>query len=186
MDQLSERWSMITLSPPSVTVMASTLISSLFAMASGMASPVLIFKYCTITFLALIFSVGLSFRGPFTSVMPSPGAVCPAMVMSPLLMVRPVSSSSSITPDTSNTTIRGPLAIQAARKEPGPLLFRLVTLMMRPPRPPVAPFPYPVGSNRVPKSLATGADRCWACPDKVKPTAIKSRNKHFFIMINCG
>ena len=68
-------------------------------------------------------------------VIPSPGAVCPAMVRL-LAMVRfcPVMS---ITPPTSNTTVRlGWLTASAS--EPGPDALRLVTCTTVPPLPPVA------------------------------------------------
>src|SRR6478735_7654457 len=42
----------------------------------------------------------------------------------------------SITPPTSNTTVRGPFASTAVLNEPGPAALRLVTRMIAPPRPP--------------------------------------------------
>ncbi|MCJ7544709.1 MAG: hypothetical protein MUP47_09140 [Phycisphaerae bacterium] len=56
---------------------------------------------------------------------PPPGAVCPAMVMYGLRMFTSVSRL--IVPATRNTTVRGPLPWQAARKLPGPLSARVVT-----------------------------------------------------------
>src|SRR5512135_1664590 len=46
-------------------------------------------------------------------------------------------------PEMSKTTVRGPLASHAARKLPGPELFRLVTCKTAPPRPPTATAPQP-------------------------------------------
>ena len=54
-----------------------------------------------------------------------PGAVSPAMVMSPCSMV----TSPSMTPLTSKTTIRGPEVEQAAWRLPGPEASRFVTWM---------------------------------------------------------
>jgi hypothetical protein len=49
----------------------------------------------------------------------------------------------SIVPPTRNTTILGPDASQAALKLPEPSAFRLVTSMIRPPRPPTDSAPPP-------------------------------------------
>src|SRR5690606_29395811 len=88
--------------------------------------------------------------------MPSPGAVCPAMVRSPLLMVS--LEFNVIVPDTSNTMILAPAAAIAARKLPVPESFRLVTLMTLPPRPPVASLPKPSapGKARAVSLIGTG------------------------------
>ena len=55
--------------------------------------------------------------------MPSPGAVCPAMVR---LLVTDTAVWSRTYPPTSNTTMRFP-ALTASRKEPAPESFKLVT-----------------------------------------------------------
>ena len=72
-------------------------------------------------------------------VIPSPGAVCPAMVILPLEIFR----SASIVPATRNTTVLFPEAAIAAAKLPVPEGLRLVTSITLPPRQPVAYFPYP-------------------------------------------
>ena len=72
---------------------------------------------------------------PRIRVMPGDGAVWPAMVRKGSVMSSVVSPM-SITPATSNTTIRGPRVSIAARKEPGPAGLRLVTRTIAPPRPP--------------------------------------------------
>src|SRR5215510_13761031 len=51
--------------------------------------------------------------------------------------------SPRMTPLTSNTTIRGPSAAQAAARLPAPEALRLVTLMTFPPRPPALAAPHP-------------------------------------------
>ena len=63
-----------------------------------------------------------------------------------------------ITPPTSNTTMRGPLMATAAAKEPGPSVFRFVTPMIAPPRPPgvVAAQPVAPGKARGCDSVAIG------------------------------
>src|SRR5689334_6747879 len=73
--------------------------------------------------------------------MPSPGAVWPAIVTSAF---RTVSRERSlIVPETRKTMVRGPEAVTAARRLPGPASLRFVTAMTLPPRPPVAMAPYP-------------------------------------------
>ena len=60
------------------------------------------------------------------TVTPGEGAVCPATVMKGV--VTSMGDVNAIVPLTSNTTKRGPLAVIAARRNPGPESFRLVTL----------------------------------------------------------
>ena len=72
---------------------------------------------------------------PRINVIPGLGAVWPATVKkgSSIEMDR---FARSITPPTSNTTIRGPEVVTASRKDPGPLASNVVTRMICPPRPP--------------------------------------------------
>ncbi|MNL14813.1 hypothetical protein D3C87_1357710 [compost metagenome] len=70
---------------------------------------------------------------------PSPGAVCPAMVTSPFLICKRLLNF--MFPDTSKTIILAPVASIAALKLPTPASLRLVTLITLPPRPPEAAFP---------------------------------------------
>ena len=72
---------------------------------------------------------------------PSPGAVCPAMVR--LSFVTMISEAKLILPLTSNTMVLAPDALQASRKLPGPLSFKLVTLYTSPPLPPDVYLPKP-------------------------------------------
>ena len=72
---------------------------------------------------------------------PSPGAVCPAMVRFPLAILS--SLLRSILPAISKTTVLAPLASTAARREPSPESLRFVTCMTLPPRPPVTYIPPP-------------------------------------------
>ena len=65
---------------------------------------------------------------------PGEGAVWPATVRKGL--VTRDARIKLIVPLTSKTTMRGPLACIAARSDPGPLSWRLVTLRIVPPRPP--------------------------------------------------
>lgn len=127
--QLADTWSIMILSlylPPKASLRASALTRI----------------YRMITLLALILSLPLS-------VIPSPGAVCPAMVILPFEMV----TSASIVPETLNTTVLGPFALTASAKLPGPEALRFVTSMTLPPRPPTVYFPYP---------SAVGNANCWA------------------------
>jgi hypothetical protein len=80
-------------------------------------------------------------KGWSRSVMPSPGAVWPAMVSRPF--VTRSGDFSTMVPETSNTTVRGPAASTPARSEPGPLSPRWVTWNTAPPRPPSAKRPAP-------------------------------------------
>ena len=73
--------------------------------------------------------------------MPFPGAVWPAMGRLELVGRMMSRDSSVMRPETSKTTVRGPEASTAARKLPGPVSFKVVTWMMRPPRPPLARRP---------------------------------------------
>src|SRR5437773_8684945 len=73
--------------------------------------------------------------------MPSPGADCPARVRYGDLTV--IGDFNAIVPATRKTTMRGPVASHAARKLPGPLSFRFVTMMTFPPRPPGVVEPKP-------------------------------------------
>ena len=58
--------------------------------------------------------------------MPSPGAVCPAMVKNDLLITS--GFLSSIVPERSNTIVRGPSALAIpSRSEPGPSSASVVT-----------------------------------------------------------
>src|SRR5690606_20091726 len=87
-------------------------------------------------------------------VMPSPGAVCPASVIWGFRMFS--CDCSSMVPDTSNTIIRAPDALIAARKLPSPASFRLVTLITFPPRPPVTFCPKPSAPGKANASSTTG------------------------------
>jgi hypothetical protein len=90
-------------------------------------------------------------------VIPPPGAVWPAMVIWPLAIFS--WRFSGIVPATSNTTVRGPSASTAARRDPGPESSRLVTLITAPPRPPVAnrPAPSAPGKARTSRGAALAA-----------------------------
>src|SRR5690349_10176126 len=94
---------------------------------------------------------------PRLSVMPGDGAVCPATVIfgsrnTISFLLR------SMMPPTSNTTMRGPLALTASAKEPGPDPASVVTRMIFPPRPPgvCAAQPTAPGKARSALSLADG------------------------------
>ena len=101
----------------------------------SVSSPNLTLMYLIITSLALIES------GYLLMQIPSPGAVCPAMVIYGLEIVNRLSRV--IVPETLNTTIRGPSVSQASRKLPGPESFRFVTRITFPPLPPRVIAPYP-------------------------------------------
>jgi hypothetical protein len=73
--------------------------------------------------------------------MPSPGAVCPAIVTLPFLIDKLLFNV--IVPDTSKTIIRAPVALIASRKLPAPASLRFVTFITLPPLPPVALRPKP-------------------------------------------
>ena len=83
-----------------------------------------------------------------------PGAVCPATVRNGLPMV--TSLFGVIRPATRNTTVRGPVAIRAARKDPGPLSFRFVTSITAPPRPPAASAPPPCAPGKAARAPGVG------------------------------
>ncbi len=72
---------------------------------------------------------------------PSPGAVCPAMVKLPLSTY--MFELRLIVPPTSKTIVLVPEASKAALKLPLPELLRFVTLITCPPLPPLAYFPKP-------------------------------------------
>ena len=72
---------------------------------------------------------------------PSPGAVCPAMVMYGARMR--TRFFRWMVPATLNTTMRGPTALHASRNVPGPASSRLVTTYTLPPRPPKLYMPPP-------------------------------------------
>ena len=84
-------------------------------------------------------------------VMPAPGAVWPAMVMSEFSMVTVL----LITPLTSKTTIRGPAAAHASCSEPGPSGLRFVTIITLPPRPPGASHPQPSAPGNAGKGFSS-------------------------------
>ena len=93
---------------------------------------------------------------PSISVMPGEGAVCPAIVTFGSV-IRSVWRSRSMTPPTSNTMMRGSAAASAARNEPSPSLASVVTLMMRPPRPPGVVAAQPTA----PGNASGAACRAW-------------------------
>src|SRR5262245_58789026 len=94
-----------------------------------------------------------------STVMPAPGAVCPAIVINGWR----IRTSPRITPLTSNTTIRGPSAAQASARLPGPKPFRFVTLMTLPPLPPRLTAPQPSAPGN-----ALGAGASSARPDVIE------------------
>src|SRR5262245_18638284 len=73
--------------------------------------------------------------------MPSSGADAPSTVRNGSAMVIGVSSVTR--PPTRNTTVRGPAAVTAARKLPGPASASVVTGISLPPRPAAVPVPKP-------------------------------------------
>ena len=77
---------------------------------------------------------------PLTST--GPGAVCPATVRLPLVML--ILFRSVMVPDRSKMTVRGPVASSAARSEPAPLSLRLVTRRIVPLRPALVMIPKPL------------------------------------------
>src|SRR5699024_1175606 len=89
--------------------------------------------------------------------MPSPGAVWPATVTSPLLICK--FDSSAIVPETLKSIIRGPNVSIAARKLPSPESFKLVTYITFPPRPPVASCPKP---SALVKAFASSSIGCFS------------------------
>src|SRR5947209_10211121 len=76
-----------------------------------------------------------------TSLIPPPGAVCPAIVRYGLPMRK--SPDTWITPPTRNTHVLAPLVSNQERNDPVPESLRLVTSMTTPPRPPAAPAALP-------------------------------------------
>ena len=72
---------------------------------------------------------------PRINVIPGAGAVCPAIVKNGSVIIS-VCSCRSITPPTSNTTMRGPVSANAADNEPAPFNASVVTRKIFPPRPP--------------------------------------------------
>jgi hypothetical protein len=63
-----------------------------------------------------------------------------------------------IVPDTSKITTLGPEASQAARRLPGPLSFRLVTLITLPPRPAGVSEPNPSAPGKTGMPAAKAAE----------------------------
>ena len=80
-----------------------------------------------------------------TSLIPPPGAVCPAIVRYGLPMRK--SPDTWITPPTRNTHVLAPLVSTQERNDPVPESLRLVTSMTTPPRPPAAPAALPSASG---------------------------------------
>src|SRR5262245_8033900 len=78
-------------------------------------------------------------------VTPVPGAVAPSIVTLPLVTRRRLSRA--MVPATAKPTLRGPSARRASRKVPGPLSARLVTVIVRPPSPPLEMAPNPSGGS---------------------------------------
>ncbi len=124
--------------------------------------------------------------------MPGDGAVWPAMVRNGSLR-RSVVLSRSMTPPTSNTTIRGPDVSSASRREPGPEDSRFVTGTMRPPRPPGVAAAQPTAPGNAPGTFsfdpgaacAAGSSRTMqsnSSPDACPAFAWKNLN-HCFISI---
>ena len=101
--------------------------------------------------------------------MPSPGAVCAAIVQYGSVMFRGFFKSMS--PDTANTMMRGSGARQAERKLPGPLSSRLVTTYTLPPLPPMVVEPNPSASGNARMGF------CWQSTVK----EINSSDKNIFI-----
>src|SRR5690349_14950478 len=87
------------------------------------------------------------------SVMPGEGAVCPATVKNGFRILISCLAK-SITPPTSNTTIRGPSASSAAPSDPGPVGASVVTLIILPPRPPTVWAAHPCAPGKAGKSSA--------------------------------
>src|SRR5574343_628203 len=104
-------------------------------------------------------------------VMP-PGEVCPAMVTSPRVRC----TGASIRPLTANTMVRGPVSSSAACSEPGPLALRLVTVMTRPPRPPVACAPKPAAPGKA-RPSNTRVGRCMATRLSGLPDGLQAGDK---------
>jgi len=115
------------------------------------------------------------FRGPLSAVsgsmrrqMPSPGAVCPAMVRNGCRTSMRLRTA--MVPPVRKTTVRGPLASQAARRLPGPESSRWFTARVRPPRPPMVPAPNPSapgnagGGDDRPTGAATAAATATTSP----------------------
>src|SRR5689334_13259334 len=89
-------------------------------------------------------------------VMPGEGAVCPAIVRKGSAITSGFMFR-SMTPATSNTTIRGPLVSIAARNEPGPSGLRLVTRRILPPRPAGVSIPKPCAPGKTGGAATNGS-----------------------------
>ena len=86
---------------------------------------------------------------------PSPGAVCPAMVTSPFFMSR--FDVKAIVPDTVNTIILAPVWLSAFLKVPCCVPSAMVvTNNTFPPRPPVASLPKPSAPGKATAVSDTG------------------------------
>ena len=120
MDQLNEQWSMTTLRAGFDSVPPISSESRLSGSGPFGSSPVR-------TRMCWMSTSDVVIRMPAPRIMmPGEGAVWPAMRSCELRMMR--SEVNLITPDTSNTQVRGPLASMQALSEPEPLAFTLVTL----------------------------------------------------------
>src|SRR5690606_33658108 len=109
--QLAETWSIIILPtpfPPNASSLLVTLVSPLLKRIN----------------LTTTSCVSIKKDSPATQT-PSPGAVCPAIVIYGAFIV--IGDFRWIIPATLNTTILAPPCSQAQRKEPSPLSFRFVT-----------------------------------------------------------
>ena len=91
----------------------------------------------------------------FVIQIPSPGAVCPAIVKLPFFIIK--EEVRTIRPDTRNTIVLAPFARIAALKLPGPLSFKLVTSITFPPRPPVTSLPKPSAPGKAYAVSVTGS-----------------------------
>jgi hypothetical protein len=92
-------------------------------------------------------------------VIPSPGAVCPAMVRLSLLMVNRLVNV--IVPDTSKTTVLAPDWVTAQRRLPWLLLSASVfTTKTLPPRPPQVYLPAPSAVGKARRFPAAGVKSC--------------------------
>ena len=85
-----------------------------------------------------------------------------------MILIRPCSMTTSpgITPPTSNPTIRGPAALQAACRLPGPPASRFVTLITCPPRPPRLSAPKPSAPGKATSPSATASTETTAANKK--------------------
>ena len=106
--------------------------------------------------------------GSIRSVMPPPGAVCPALVMKGLVTL--IRLFSEIVPPVLKTTYRGPVRSTHDRRVPGPESAREVTAQTAPSRPPGVSVPKPSAPGKALVDAATGDVSTWG-PTAVAVTA---------------